>query len=343
MEKVKRDLRLDIVRLFALLCVVGVHYFLNSNFYATPVAGTKMYIMAIIRSFFIICVPLFIMLTGYLMNKKELSKKYYKGIIKILVIYFLCSIVFHLFSFFYLKNDVTIISFIKDVVTYQGTSYAWYVDLYIGLFLLIPFLNMILDKIKDKKQANMFLLTLFVLTGLPSIINYYYNILPNSWVNIYPLLYYYMGAYLSRYKVKLSLPVNLLLLLLIVFLDGNLSFFTFHNKLYEMALINDYSSGIVVITAFLTFNILLMIKINYTERKAKVLKTLSDAVFGAYLLSCMYDILIYKWFLDKGSIYAPVIIILVYALSLITSMIINYGYNKVKSLFSKKNNILNYS
>ena len=85
MEKVKRDLRLDIIRLFALFCVVGVHYFLNSNFYVTPVAGIKMYVMAIFRSFFIICVPLFIMLTGYLMNKKELSKKYYKGIIKILV------------------------------------------------------------------------------------------------------------------------------------------------------------------------------------------------------------------------------------------------------------------
>ena len=79
-----------------------------------------------------------------------------------------------------------------------------------------------------------------------------------------------------------------------------------------------------------------MIKINYTERKAKILKTLSDAVFGAYLLSCIYDTIIYKWLLGKGALLAPVIVILVYVLSLISSMIINFGYNKVKSIFSKK-------
>ena len=336
MEKVKRDLKLDIIRLFALFCVVGVHYFLNSNFYVTPVAGIKMYVMGVIRSFFIVCVPLFIMLTGYLMNKKELSKKYYKGIVKILVIYFLCSIVYHLFSLFYLNNSVTFISFIKDVVAYQGTSYAWYVELYIGLFLLIPFLNKIFNNLKDKKEANYLLLTLFFLVGLPSVIDYYYNVLPDLWLCLYPIMYFFMGAYLSKYKVDMSIKTNIILLIIILFVAGTVNFFTFYNDTFKMVTIDSYESGIVALTAFLVFNLLLKITVNYTERKAKILKTLSDAVFGAYLLSCIYDTLIYKWLLGKGALFAPVIVLIVFVLSLISSIIINFGYNKTKSLFSKK-------
>ena len=80
-NKLVRDYRLDIIRIFSLFCVIAVHFFLNSGFYDEIVVEKRMYIMSIFRSFFIICVPMFIMLTGYLVNGKTLSKKYYKGII----------------------------------------------------------------------------------------------------------------------------------------------------------------------------------------------------------------------------------------------------------------------
>mgnify|MGYP000183442649 CR=1 FL=1 len=71
MEKLcKRDSRLDLIRIFSLFCVAGIHFFLNSGFYSQMVSGKRMFIMCIFRSFFIICVPMFITLTGYLMNKK---------------------------------------------------------------------------------------------------------------------------------------------------------------------------------------------------------------------------------------------------------------------------------
>ena len=116
MEKTKkaRDVRLDIIRIFSLFCVIAVHFFLNSGFYNEIVIGKKMYIMSIIRSFFIICVPMFIMLTGYLVNGKTLSKKYYKGIIKILIIYLICSIIYSLFvPKFFLKHEKNTIQHLR--------------------------------------------------------------------------------------------------------------------------------------------------------------------------------------------------------------------------------------
>lgn len=82
----KRDITLDAIRVFAVFSVISVHYFLHSGFYNTPVMGTRMFIMITFRQFFMICVPLFMILTGYLMSQKVLNKKYYCGIKKTLYI-----------------------------------------------------------------------------------------------------------------------------------------------------------------------------------------------------------------------------------------------------------------
>ena len=54
MENAKktRDSKLDLIRIFSLFCVIGVHFFFNSGFYDEIVTGNKMYVMSIFRSFF---------------------------------------------------------------------------------------------------------------------------------------------------------------------------------------------------------------------------------------------------------------------------------------------------
>lgn len=80
MKKINtRNITLDIIRLVALLFVISVHFFMNSKFYTVKVSGINMLIMIIFQSLFLVCVPLFLILTGYL--QKKLEKKYYKGII----------------------------------------------------------------------------------------------------------------------------------------------------------------------------------------------------------------------------------------------------------------------
>ena len=41
-----------------------------------------MFLMTLMRTAFMVCVPLFLMLTGYLMHQKQLKKGYYTGILK---------------------------------------------------------------------------------------------------------------------------------------------------------------------------------------------------------------------------------------------------------------------
>lgn len=82
----KRNINLDVIRCVALIYILCVHFFLNANFYySSPIMGTGMQIGVILRNCFAACVPLFIMLSGYLMNRKTLSWKYYGGLSKVLV------------------------------------------------------------------------------------------------------------------------------------------------------------------------------------------------------------------------------------------------------------------
>jgi len=84
----KRNPSLDIIRCIALFSVISVHFFLNNGFYGEIVIGKTMYIATIFRSMFMVCVPLFLVLTGYLMSGKKLSKTYYLGIKKLYVFIF---------------------------------------------------------------------------------------------------------------------------------------------------------------------------------------------------------------------------------------------------------------
>lgn len=136
-----------------------MHFFLNSGFYNESIIGKRMLFMCIVRSFFIICVPMFITLTGYLMNKKEFSKKYYNGLFHTLIIYFICSVVYFVFSYFYFNQEVNIQIFFQNLLSFNGTRYAWYIEMYIGLFLMIQFLNLVFNHLKDKKHVWALLLT----------------------------------------------------------------------------------------------------------------------------------------------------------------------------------------
>lgn len=76
----KRNINIDLIKSIAVFSVISVHFFLNVGLYEIIINSSNMYIAIFFRTLFMICVPLFIITTGYLMKDKTLSKKYYLGI-----------------------------------------------------------------------------------------------------------------------------------------------------------------------------------------------------------------------------------------------------------------------
>lgn len=103
-----RNLNIDLVKCVAVFSVISVHFFANAGLYRNVIVGNNMYIAVVFRSLFMVCVPLFIITTGYLMRKKELSKKYYFGIKRVLIEYLLFVILYLVYNKIYNDGPFTI-------------------------------------------------------------------------------------------------------------------------------------------------------------------------------------------------------------------------------------------
>ena len=137
----ERDIKLDLIRSLAIIFVISVHSLGNSGFYNQPINGVSMFLSEVLRCLFITCVPLFLLLTGYLNNNSQPSKGYYFKLLNVVIVYIICGMVCQLalVAIDHISIKQVIISFFD----FSACPYAWYIEMYIGLYLLIPFLNIL--------------------------------------------------------------------------------------------------------------------------------------------------------------------------------------------------------
>ena len=367
----ERNYALDIVRVFAFFCVVCVHFFLNSGFYSLPVQGAQMFFMCIARTFFMICVPLFIILTGYLMSNKKWSGRYYLGIVKTLGIYVFASILCIIYKNHALHYNITPTNAFFSILDFTGANYAWYIEMYIGLFLLIPFLNAMFHGLQTRKARLALVITLLSLTALPTIINIfnfdvvgwwsqpslsvaYRSIVPDWWTIMYPITYYCLGAYIKEYPIKLKKRYILLLWALLLVAFGAFNFYRSRPGIFNWGKYTDWYALPVTLMALLAFAFISKLKTDKLPKAVKIpLKYLSDISLGAYLLSYIADSFIYTrlnkdvpLIADRFVWFVPVVLLVAVA-SLTGSAIINllwsllakfakFIFQKIKNKFTKK-------
>ena len=354
-----RSPNLDIIRIFALFCVVGVHFFVHTDFYAYPINSINMYIMTVLRSFFAICVPLFIILTGYLMKNKTLSAKFYLGIVKTLGVYLLASIANYIYRIAVIKEDMSVLSMFTGILNFTTAEYAWYVEMYIGLFLLIPFLNLIYNNLESKNHKLVLILTLVFLTSAPSVLNvwnfaspasfllpsantHYINLIPDWWKEIYPVTYYFIGCWLREYGLGISRGKNAVLLVISVLFWGIFNIYRSYPSTFAVGGWVEWGGLPQIINATLVFSLLLSIKEKSVPQKLyKPLKTFSDLTFGAYLMSWVFDDFFYGFIgtmipdITAWLKWMPLMIALTFVCSLAASFVLNVIYNICYKTFVK--------
>lgn len=305
MSEIKRAFGLDIIKSFAILFVVGVHFFLNTNFYNVSIEGISMIFQLECRWIFIICVPLFLLLTGYLQANKELSIDYFKKIIFILGIYLFYSLASIIMKVVYFGQQGSIMKWVSEILGFQANGYSWYINMYIGLFVLTPFLNIIFNNIKQKKQHQILLLAMVFLTLLPGFLNSIplipgrasYSILPDYWINFYPVTYYFIGCYLRKYQVIVNKAFAIVVFIGITVLETILTYYFSWGKTFTYV-IGDYGSLLVAIQAVSFF--LIFYKTNINNKYARGLLGLISAVsLDIYLCSYLTDQIIYNFVMEK--------------------------------------------
>ncbi|WP_414838644.1 acyltransferase [Carnobacterium sp. TMP28] len=348
----EREIGIDIIKCIAIFSVIGVHFILNTLSSINIKSSFDIMVLLSYRQFFIICVPLFLLTTGYLNIKKEPSIKYFKKIFFIVGVYLFYSILTLFFRNTFMNESFSLSDGVRMIFSFEAIPYAWYINMFIKLSLIVPFLNRLI-KVSSKKKLDWFLLFLIGVSVIPSTWNNfssffgYANVLrlPNFLNDLYPIAYYVIGGYIKLYLPVLEKKYYLLigLAMYIFSIYVNFSYSSIGNISNA---IKDYSSLFILIQAYCVFMYLLDKKIKKLKSLNPLIIRIASHTLDIYLISYIVDNIVYKVFRRfffsntvADYLYALLIVTIIFASSIMIVFFLN-GLNKeikkflnVKSIF----------
>ena len=302
-----RFVGLDLIRSFAILFVITGHFFINADFGGISYCNWEMFLLAAGRRLFSISVPLFLIITGYLNWDKRLTKKYYNSGIKVIMSYLIISLVTIIFLIYHNHVNLTFSQWLFKVTNFTAISYGWYIEMWIGLFLLTPFLNTLWHSLETRQHQIILIVTL-LLTALPNFVNRPYMwLLPDFWTFMYPILFFYIGTYIRQYQPIVKRYILLPTLIVLCMVNPIINLILSKE---EMTPGNPFAvMGVLIATVF--FLGFYRIQINKVSIRF-ILAKIAVYSLDMYLVSYMFDILYYhrfqSYYMDANYLKAFMII-----------------------------------
>lgn len=329
---------LHVTRSCAILFVIAGQFFSPHTAYQSSLfEGVSLFIQAIVCHLFQIGIPLFIILTGYLNINKTITKKHYKDIIRVLVSYIVFSLITIVFRKYYLSENLSWTQWGLKILDFSAIPYAWYIEMWIGLFTLTPFLNILYKAIPTKTQKKLLLISLFAITALPDWYNRYgLHLVPGFWQQCFPLTFYFIGAYIQEYKPTIPKRLAGGIILGICLIDPVFNFLFVHNQ--TLIQVSGGPSGIFgVPMAILFFLVIYRVQIQ-NKILQKTFTKLSILSLNMYLCCYIFDTIYYPYFKEHyfvnqsqfGS-YFFAIVPLVFMSSFIMAWLIKIGERQLSS------------
>lgn len=197
MEKVisnkKRKSNIELIRIIAMIFIIIHHYALHGGLLTITSYSANKYIGAICFLNGKIGVNLFILISGYfLVNSKFEIKKLLKITLQVF------SYTIPLFMLFVLiKNDIT-----KELIkkTFLPITYGayWFITIYIGLYILSPFINKFIKSVSQKNLQVLFIILFILFCVIPTITSTTKFMGNLQWF----IFMYMLGAYIQLYGIN---------------------------------------------------------------------------------------------------------------------------------------------
>lgn len=320
----KRFEGIDFIRSSAIALVILIHTMMFLGIWQREMNDLSTFVEVMIFRFTWICVPLFLMLTGYLNQKKEASKGYFKSIGRTAIIFLFYSVLVIVFRIVYQNEDISLWGSIQMILGNTTQDRAWYVNMYFGLVLLVPFINMAW-KMFDKKQKIIIIVVLYLLT---SVSKYIYSLsgqymdtpivfISSFWYGLYFFVYYFLGAFIREYPIKIRKIYILASLIALLALHTSVYFIVGQGGQYGETFLHKnfwYDNPILYIEAVLFFLLFYDIQLKGKAIKA-VNKEISLSAFEMYLFSIITDTICFNYFVKLLPSYPYIWLVLLMWLS----------------------------
>lgn len=337
---------INYIKFFAALSVIFIHFRFNvQDKIPLEVFTPKVsFFFSVIYQLFVVCVPLFIIITGYFSTKKTYSKKLFKGLLKTVTLYFLCSLFVYFILHIFSNISLTTKEILEKIMLYKLIGYSWYIEMYIGLILLSPIFNKIINH-STKKEMIQFILMLILTINLPVLINSlpqtnHWIHLPSFWQRMYPITYYFIGAYFKNYVdfTQFTIKTKKIIFFSLVFITSLGILFNYINaNPRTIGIEGGYPSLLIVLQSVLTF----LFFASIFTKENKLIRSVAKLTLPIYLMSFSVDQIVYPYLLNHLDnpkyviLFFPVVPIIIFCISYILGSIVKKINDSLWSLGTK--------
>lgn len=282
------------LRVFATLTVVLLHAAANGLGAMGKIPMTNWWICNIINTFGRFAVPIFVMLSGYLLIPKyqELSTFLQKRLLRICIPFLIWTFLYIIWGNFYgIKSEKTgwhFMAILSKILVGGGggAGHLWFVYMLLGLYAFTPIISRWLDKATTNEMIYFLIISLIVNSLMPALTHFYgidtrLELRYFSGFVGYFVLGYYLGNVnfiASSKQLGLCIGVFILAWIFTAFVVFEMSWPT---KIFDNLMSGYLSFGVVLMSGsiFLFFKHFANI-----EFLPKLMASLDASSFGIYLV-----------------------------------------------------------
>ncbi|MDT2820815.1 acyltransferase family protein [Enterococcus devriesei] len=279
----KRNYSLDLLKIICMFLIVVHHFSLYTGFtYNSDVFSARDIFLNIIALGGKIGVNIFMLISGYFLYSSKFSLK--KLIHLELVTVFFSLGFFMIFVFFSSES----FSFSQLIINAMPTTFGryWFIKAYMFVYLLSPFINLVLKKIDKKK----FLILIAILLVWGSIMPTFSNLIARnayfdntSWL----IIVYVLGCYFRRFDVDFQnrlLYWKLLMATFFFLILGCIGTYQFDLSTANKFSMNFYGEAYHVPIFIISIYLFLVFKNITINRCGTFIYGVSSLMFGVYLI-----------------------------------------------------------
>lgn len=318
----ERNYGLDFLRVFSMLLVVVVHVLGQGGILDSAVPGSANYWVAwFMEGASICCVDCFALISGFFLSAKKTKISTIASLWAQALFYSVTLTL--LFYFFFPGTSMDKFDVVFSFFPVMTKRY-WYVSAYIGMYIISPILNVIIENAKKITMELIFIATLFVYCGFSLVFDPFH--LGEGCSVLWLSLVYLLGGYFRKYDIASKIKKRTGWLLFVSMAAVGLvnkyiieTFTMLPQKLEESqnCLIN-FNSPTVLLAAVGLF--VATAQMNVPKPFRKIISVFAPASLGVYLIHVAKPVWadVFKGFAKDFVDYNPVIMILLVLGSAVT-------------------------
>lgn len=285
--KEEKNYSVELLRILSMICVVSTHVIEFGGISTSVVfLSPKYFLFTGIETLTRYGVPVFILITGYLMSNRTFK---YNRLLSVFFQMGIYSVLNVLIAIAFFREYVSLKIIIQTLVPFLF-GYYWYMSAYLVLFIFGPVINIFLDKLSKRMFIQIGLMGILLFSIIPTFTTKDIFTMNGGRTAAWMIFFYSIGYYLKKYDTvgKFSNKVLCYVFLLSTGVGyfGNTVLVVLYNNVTQKdmfvtgSLFNAYTSPTVILA---TISLFLWI-MNLNISKNRVVSVLSKHAFSVYLI-----------------------------------------------------------